>query len=1167
MALRIERLDFSPWGCFEDHSLPFDGTSGQVELVYGPNASGKSTTSRGERSLLYGIEVRSADGHTHAYQDLRIGARLQLDGSRLEVSRRKRRVDSLTDADGDPISEETITNALGGLSEEIYRGLFQVDHDTLVKGGAELAQGKGEIGSTLFAAAAGIATLHDTLAALEAEAERLFSPRARTTVLQKALAVLREAEKRTREATLRPTRHRDLTKALRETEQASETLGGEIREIDRQARVLERRRALAPLLDTHGASSEELNGLAGTPELPVSAAADRAGAQGRISAGSVALARARGTCERLDGELAAIVLDEPLIARGEEIALCKERASAIGKARGDRRKREGELQETDAALTVAAGVIGVSDPSEIESLRRPASAHRELDAQLSAHGELTSVRKSAQASIKDAERNLRSAREELEDAPAALDVRALEAAVTSAIRAGALGEQIENACLQAARSERDSSEHLGRLDPAPGSIELLAKLRAPSHEQAERAVEESGTLAGERADCAKERQRLLECQRELEEAQQALTLAGAAPSVEQLAHARDEREKRWVEIRAGALGDTPLGAQATHDFERSVSNADGLADRRTEHATQIERGAALQARAVRLDRELADLIGREAELESRSEANEAAWNTLWKKTGLDAITVLEAPAWLAERDGILALERLRGEQHEQAEMLRKREASHREALDAELNALHEPAAGHTTLESMLELCQGLLAHQRDDASARAGLEATVRAGERTLATAQEQAVAAEVEIETWQKQWPTWRTEAGLPGTAGPKVAQEILRAIEDGLARLTSKRDLERRIAGIDADQAEFDGDVRRLCTELAPELCAVEPERAAGALHAKLAASERCQEKRESLATQAAEAGAHLADAEADLAAAEQEITAMMGAAGVESVDELPGVEMRAARACTLRAEIAELETQIEKVGEGRFSDLAAEAESFDRDEGAMALAQLRERSEELRHERDDAKELLGNRKRELRDLEGDTAAVQGAQDVALARTAVRDAAIVHAKARLACTVVRRAIERYRRQHQDPLLDRANHLFTRFTLGSCVELFVDVDERGRGMLMSRERDRTLKRIEELSTGTCEQLFLALRIAAIERYVAAAGAVPVIFDDVFIESDEPRSQRIFEALGELAQKTQVIVLTHHLHLIDVGGRGLGANLLVQRLPDAAPTLREARAA
>jgi uncharacterized protein YhaN len=179
MALRIERMDFSPWGCFEDHSLTLSPRVGDVDLIHGRNASGKSTTSRGERSLLYGIEARTPDNHTYDYADLRIGARLQVDGISLELSRRKRRVGSLVSANGDPLPDDLLLAALGGLTVEVYSALFQVDHDTLVQGGAELLQGQGEIGASLFAAAAGIATLHRTLADFDAEAERLYNPRGR----------------------------------------------------------------------------------------------------------------------------------------------------------------------------------------------------------------------------------------------------------------------------------------------------------------------------------------------------------------------------------------------------------------------------------------------------------------------------------------------------------------------------------------------------------------------------------------------------------------------------------------------------------------------------------------------------------------------------------------------------------------------------------------------------------------------------------------------------------------------------------------------------------------------------------------------------------------------------------------------------------------------------
>jgi uncharacterized protein YhaN len=184
-----------------------------------------------------------------------------------------------------------------------------------------------------------------------------------------------------------------------------------------------------------------------------------------------------------------------------------------------------------------------------------------------------------------------------------------------------------------------------------------------------------------------------------------------------------------------------------------------------------------------------------------------------------------------------------------------------------------------------------------------------------------------------------------------------------------------------------------------------------------------------------------------------------------------------------------------------------------------------------------------------------------------VELARARVSELARQHGVAALSAAIVRRAMERYRRLHQDPLLRRANEFFARFTLGSFVELFVDHDERDGATLVGRQRDRALKRVHEMSSGTREQLFLALRIAAIERYVAASGPVPVVFDDVFLESDEPRSERIFEALGELARITQVIVLTHHHHLVALGQRVLGERLAVEQLPDMAPALRRADAA
>ncbi|WP_296349704.1 hypothetical protein [Reyranella sp.] len=75
---------------------------------------------------------------------------------------------------------------------------------------------------------------------------------------------------------------------------------------------------------------------------------------------------------------------------------------------------------------------------------------------------------------------------------------------------------------------------------------------------------------------------------------------------------------------------------------------------------------------------------------------------------------------------------------------------------------------------------------------------------------------------------------------------------------------------------------------------------------------------------------------------------------------------------------------------------------------------------------------------------------------------------------------------------------------------------------------------------LEGLSTGTADQLFLALRIAALEEYLTSSPPLPFIVDDLFVNFDDERAAAGFEVLGDLARRTQVSFLTHHAHLIGV---------------------------
>lgn len=82
----------------------------------------------------------------------------------------------------------------------------------------------------------------------------------------------------------------------------------------------------------------------------------------------------------------------------------------------------------------------------------------------------------------------------------------------------------------------------------------------------------------------------------------------------------------------------------------------------------------------------------------------------------------------------------------------------------------------------------------------------------------------------------------------------------------------------------------------------------------------------------------------------------------------------------------------------------------------------------------------------------------------------------------------------------------------------------------------------------------TRDQLYLALRLSALELHLEQTVALPFIADDLFINYDDGRAKAGLHALAKLSVKTQVIFLTHHDHLIPVAQSVFGEKLNVVHL-------------
>ena len=63
--------------------------------------------------------------------------------------------------------------------------------------------------------------------------------------------------------------------------------------------------------------------------------------------------------------------------------------------------------------------------------------------------------------------------------------------------------------------------------------------------------------------------------------------------------------------------------------------------------------------------------------------------------------------------------------------------------------------------------------------------------------------------------------------------------------------------------------------------------------------------------------------------------------------------------------------------------------------------------------------------------------------------------------------------------------------------------------------------------------------MYLALRLASLEKYMESSEPMPFIVDDILVDFDDERSEAALNALAELAKKTQVILFTHHSRVVE----------------------------
>ena len=131
------------------------------------------------------------------------------------------------------------------------------------------------------------------------------------------------------------------------------------------------------------------------------------------------------------------------------------------------------------------------------------------------------------------------------------------------------------------------------------------------------------------------------------------------------------------------------------------------------------------------------------------------------------------------------------------------------------------------------------------------------------------------------------------------------------------------------------------------------------------------------------------------------------------------------------------------------------------------------------------------------------------------------------------LLANIFKKADEQFRVKHQPEVIRLASEYLSHVTNGRYNRLGID-EETGELLVYSRDSDVSYKVAPPLSQGTCDQIFLAIRLAIIDHLDEGKERLPVFLDEVFVNWDASRRKNVYGILRKMSEKRQIFLFTCH---------------------------------
>ncbi len=398
------------------------------------------------------------------------------------------------------------------------------------------------------------------------------------------------------------------------------------------------------------------------------------------------------------------------------------------------------------------------------------------------------------------------------------------------------------------------------------------------------------------------------------------------------------------------------------------------------------------------------------------------------------------------------------------------------------------------------------------------------------------------------------RVEALLEGLpVSPAALERTPHEVASGLQRLqemlTDREERARERARIAGELAEAAEGLRRLGTSLGLSL----PSDAGAAAHFLSTRLQEAEQRR----VRAADAHGELQRLERARVRVAEELKAVREArlalearllrladgdpeAGIDVARQRMDARERARR---LREELERGHHDLPEIQE-RIAQAEGAGEDWIVDD--EAVAQRRVRADDLTEtiERGVSRQVELDHRIEALGREGTVASLDG--EIAALEEEIERLVVERDRRFVLARLIREADRRFREEHQPELVRRAAEHLSLITAGRYDRILSGQNgAAGSFRLRGAHLTTPVEVAEPVSTGTREQVYLALRLAIVDHLDRHGEPLPLFLDEAFVNWDVERLHRGIDRLATVAERRQVFLFTCHRSMAEaVAARG-----------------------